>query len=325
MNVLLLYAYAVEQADRLAGLLSPRWCVATHHEREPGDDLPAKLAAADVVISPRFPAGLPPTPKLKLIQSPVAGLDKIDPARVPDDCAVCNVFEHEIGVSEFALLAMLEWSIRIAEISARFRAGSWQDGVAALGPTHGELYGKTVGIIGAGHIGSAIAERAQAFGMKTYAITRTAKPHPAFDRVAAAGDLDALLPECDFIVVACPLTEATRGLLDRRRLALCKTSAVIINLARGHVIEEEALYQALKNRSIGGAVIDVWYTYPGPEDERPRPSTYPFHELDNIIMTPHCSSWSEGLLGRRWSVIADNLENLADGKPLRNLVDIKAS
>ena len=91
MNVLLLYAYAVEQANRLRDLLSPRWTVATHHETDPADTLPAKLAAADVVISPRFPASLPPTPRLKLIQSPVAGLDKIDPDRVPADCAVCNV------------------------------------------------------------------------------------------------------------------------------------------------------------------------------------------------------------------------------------------
>lgn len=322
MNVLMLYSYAVEQKDRLRGLLDADFEIQCHLETDPAPALVEKLGRAEVVISPRFALGLPPAPRLGLIQSPVAGYDKIDPRAVPENCAVCNVFEHEIGVAEYALLAMLEWTIRLSQIDQRFRAGSWQDGVAALGPRHGELYGKTLGIIGVGHIASAIAQRAAGFGVTTIGVTRNPKPSDGFDQVSTMAELDDLLPRCDFVILACPLTPDTTGLLDARRLELCKNNAVIINLARGPVIDEQALFQALKNRRIGGAVLDVWYQYPSPEDSSPRPSKYPFHELDNVVMTPHCSSWSEGLLERRWEIIARNMRSHALGQPLRNIVTL---
>jgi phosphoglycerate dehydrogenase-like enzyme len=116
------------------------------------------------------------------------------------------------------------------------------------------------------------------------------------------------------------LNAETRGLIDRRRLGLMKRSAVLINVARGEVVAEDALYEALRDRVIAGAVIDTWYVYPAAGEPDPYPSRRPFHELPNVIMTPHASGWTDKLLGRRWRVMADNLERLAAGQELRNVV-----
>jgi phosphoglycerate dehydrogenase-like enzyme len=264
---------------------------------------------------------LPSAPKLKLIQTPVSGYDRLEPATLPPDCVVCNVHEHETGIGEYAMLAMLEWSIGLARLDAGFRRGDWTGGVAVAGNTHVELSGKRLGIIGFGRIGQALARRAKAFDMQVSAVTRM--PRPAgqpIDELAGMDKLDALLGRSDFIVVTCPINGETRGLVDARRLRLCKPSAVIINVARAQVIEEEALYQALRDRVIAGAVLDVWYSYPTPADNAPRPSRFPFHELPNLIMTPHCSAWTDGLIERRWRFIAGNLDRFARNEELRNIV-----
>jgi phosphoglycerate dehydrogenase-like enzyme len=263
---------------------------------------------------------LPAAPRLGFIQSPVAGHDRIDFTALPAGCKVANVFEHDVGVSEHALLAMLEWQIRLRAIEARFRAGSWQDGVSALGPTHGELMGKTIGVIGVGHIARAIAVRATPFGTRLIGVTRTPKPEAGFEWVRGMTDLQLFLAECDFVVVACPLSSETTDLIAAAELACCKPTAVIMNFARGLVVNEDALYDALRSKQIGGAVIDVWYNNPPRPGVDVAPSKHPFDALDNVIMTPHSSSWSDGLLPWRWAVIAENLENFADDKPLRNLV-----
>ena len=99
-----------------------------------------------------------------------------------------------------------------------------------------------------------------------------------------------------------------------------KPGAVLINVARGALIDEQALFEALRERRIGGAALDTWYRYPSPEEPAVRPAERPFHELDNVVMTPHCSGWTEGLMARRFALIGDNLERLAAGRPLLNQV-----
>jgi len=165
-----------------------------------------------------------------------------------------------------------------------------------------------------------VARRARAFGMTVGAITRTPRPSELADWVAPMTALETRLPECDFLVIACPLNAETRGLIDRRQFGSMKRSAVLINVARGEVVAEDALYEALRDRVISGAVIDTWYVYPRAGEPDPYPSRRPFHELPNVIMTPHASGWTDRLLGRRWRVMADNLERLAAGQELRNVV-----
>jgi phosphoglycerate dehydrogenase-like enzyme len=132
--------------------------------------------------------------------------------------------------------------------------------------------------------------------------------------------LHAVLAESDFVLLALPLDDSTHGVIGARELAQMKPTGVIINVARGGLIDESALFQACRDKRIGGAAIDAWYRYPRANNPRGRPSTLPFHELDNVVMTPHASAWTDGLRPRRNRVIAENLDRLARGDPLLNVV-----
>jgi phosphoglycerate dehydrogenase-like enzyme len=129
-----------------------------------------------------------------------------------------------------------------------------------------------------------------------------------------------MLPECDFVVPAIAQGPETEGLPDARRLALMKRSAFLVNIARGAVLDEDAVYAALRDRRIGGAAVDVWWRYPSESEPKRRPSHHPFHELPNVIMTPHCSGWTEGMVARRWAEVAGNINRFVRGEPLDNVV-----
>ena len=279
------------------------------------------FARAEILVSVDFAAGLPPMPKLRLVHIPAAGLDAVDLAAVPQGCRVCNVFEHDIGVSEYVMAAMLYFTIGLVSKSERFRSGSWTDSPRVGAPFRPELAGRTVGLIGYGHIGRAVARRAKAFGLRVMALARTRRDlDPPPDWLGEPAELPALLEAADFVVIACPLNEATRGLIGRSEFAHMKPDAVLINVARGPIVDEDALYEALASRTIRGAVLDVWYRYPEPGAAAVRPARRPFHHLDNVVMTPHCSGWTEGLMERRFAVIIDNIQRLRDGRPLLNQV-----
>jgi len=129
-----------------------------------------------------------------------------------------------------------------------------------------------------------------------------------------------MLPACDFVVLCTALGPETEGLIDARRLALMKRSAFLVNIARGQIVDEGAIYAALRDRRIGGAALDVWWQYPDAAEPERRPSRYPFHELRNVIMTPHCSGWTEGMVARRWAEVAGNINRFIRGEPLINVV-----
>lgn len=165
-----------------------------------------------------------------------------------------------------------------------------------------------------------VALRAAAFGVRLVATRsrgRTLPVPPGFAWVGGAEDIDTLLKESDYVVVACPLTQHTTGLLDARRLHIMKSTAVLINVARGPVVDQDALFAALQSKAIRGAALDVWYRYPhgGVDLTGVRPSVHPFHELDSdtVIMTPHSSGWTEEQEWRKAAQIAANLDAIADG------------
>jgi phosphoglycerate dehydrogenase-like enzyme len=233
---------------------------------------------------------------------------------------VCNCFEHEIGIAEFVLGAMLEWTIDLRGMDARLRRGDWR-GSHLCGPRHGELHGRTLGILGYGRIGREVARRAQAFGMRLLAVSRT--PRAADEMVGEVQGMEHLghlLEASDFVVVTLPLAADTAGLLDAGAFARMKRSAVLINVSRGAIVDEQALFDALQSGRIAGAVIDVWYRYPPQHRPEGHPFSLPFHQLPNILMTPHASAWTDGLLPRRNRAIAENLNRLARGMPLLNVV-----
>jgi len=312
----------VDNDGRLALIpqyLKTSWTVdvANHENR---NELENKLLDADAVISMNWPNDMPAAPKLKLLQLPGAGTDDISFEAVPAQAAVCNVFEHEIGIAEYVLSAMLQWTVGIPRMDAAIRRGEWY-GSHLSGPRHGELYGQTLLIVGYGRIGREVAKRARAFGMRVLACSRTPGAGDSFvDGVRPMHELDTVLAEADFIVLAVPLDASTTNLIDERRITKMKSSAFIVNVARGALINEKALYQACRDHRIGGAAIDTWYRYPADGKAVGDPSNVPFRELENVIMTPHGSGWTHALLPRRCRSIAQNLDRLARGEPLANVV-----
>ncbi len=278
------------------------------------------LESADALISMSWRAGQVHAPRLRLLHLPGAGTDDIDFVCVPPQTSVCNCFGHEIGIAEYALGAMLELTVKLRAMDAALRAGDWS-GSYLCGPRHGELHGKTLGLVGYGHIAREIARRADAFGMRLRACSRSARvDEPWVGRVEDMRGLDRLLADSDYIVITAPLNEHTRGLIDARAIDRMKRTAYIVNVARGAIVDEAALYEALRERRIGGAAIDVWYRYPQQGQRGGQPSAFPFAELDNVIMTPHASAWTDGLLPRRNRMIADNLNRLARGEALLDVV-----
>lgn len=311
---------ATTRAEQLKALLTTEFNIVTWAEGEPFEDFVALAPKADAFVGGRIKGDWPPIPNLKLYQIPFTGYDWIGPAQVPADCQVCNTFEHEGTIAEYVFCTMLEWEFGITKSDRLFREVGWKGRVPGTGPTHGELYGKTIGIVGYGHIGQEVARRARAFGMRCVAVTRTIRStEEPLEWIDTMQSLERLLGESDYVLIGLPLSDETRGLFNTDRLAQMKPDGVLINVGRGHIIEEEALYDALSNRRIGGAVIDVWYGYASEDNPDRMPWNFPFNDLDNIVMTPHNSALSETMHNRRWQFIAANLDRFNRGEPLENI------
>ena len=320
-RVALLGPIACEQEALLRSKLTSPVAVAAFPGPEWSAECVAGLARADILVTLRYHRSMPPVPKVRFVQVAGAGCDEIDFDRLPAGAIVSNAFGHEDAVAEYVILAMLLWCTRFAEAERTFRAGSWARSGRTGSPPVEEVGGKTVGIIGYGHIGRAVARRAGALGARVLVCTRSRDVGPA--AVRHVGDLahvDALLRESDFVVLCCPLVPETSGLIDARRLGLMRENAVLINVARGQLVDERALFEALQARTIAGAILDTWYHYPTPENPNPAPSRFPFHELSNVYMTPHSSAWTTQMLSRRWGTIADNIDRVVRGEIPHNVV-----
>ena len=284
------------------------------------------LNNADVLVAMGFSARMAAAaPRLRLMQVPGAGLDRIDRAALRPGTHLANAYGHEAGIAEYVIGAMIALTRTFARLDARLRRGEWESQWAighAAPPLWPELGGKTLGILGFGHIGQALARRALAFDMRICAMRSQAMPD-ALTGVAFVGGperLDDVLKEADFLAITLPLSPATHHLLDERRLRLLKPTAILINVGRAEICEEVALYQTLVSGRIAGAALDVWYRYPSTR-ETSLPATQPFHTLDNVMMTPHVSGWTEGMLDARARLIAENIARIARGEPPLNAID----
>jgi phosphoglycerate dehydrogenase-like enzyme len=278
------------------------------------DERDAALASAEVLITVRFNAEFArKTPRVRLIVCPAAGTEEIDRALLPAGVELVSGGGQEIPIAEHVLGGLIALRHRFFESDRKLRAGEWAYGYHRPRAYIEELHHARLGIIGYGRIGKEIARLAEAFGMHWHAVTL----HPekaASARVRALADpaaVDALVRESDAIAICCELSPITRGLLDARRLGLMKPTAVLVNVARGAIAVERDLYEALKARRIAGAALDVWYKYPKAPDDKVLPSEFPFWELDNVIMTPHCSGWTEPARDRKLAQIAAVITNFA--------------
>jgi phosphoglycerate dehydrogenase-like enzyme len=302
------------QALRLRALLG------VGHEVVPMQKLPAEGPIhADVLVSTHLTAEEAGRLECRLLQTPSAGLDGLALSALPPSCTACNVFEHEIPVAEYAIFAVLEHVLQLEALPAQLDARTWP-AVLADRPFHGEAHGRSMTLVGFGHIGRMIATRARALGIRITAVTRRGQPDAAADRSLPAARLHEVLPETDVLVLCCPLDDATRGLIGAAELAAMKPSALLINVARAEVVEEQALFEALRDRRIARAAVDVWYRYPKPGETECPSSRFPFHTLLNLRATPHIAGWTEGLMERRYAFIAQNIRRLETGAPLQNVV-----
>jgi len=189
---------------------------------------------------------------------------------------------------------------------------------------HTELGHQTLGLLGFGHIAQTLAHRAKAFGMRVHAANRSPIQNPLVDQAFGLNELHAFMASADAIVVTLPLTPQTQGMVDAQAIGAMRPDAVLLNVGRGAVIDEQALYEALAGRRIGGAVIDTWYQYPTPTQAEAAPSRFDFAVLDNVVMTPHMSGWTAGTVRRRQETIADNIARLAQGRALLNVLKAPA-
>jgi len=219
---------------------------------------------------------------------------------------------------------MLALTRGFPRLDAALRRGAWESQWAVGPPPPApwpELAGKTLGIVGYGRIGQGVARRARAFDMQVLAIRRDVarSAADALDLLGGMEIFDEVLRRADYLVLTLPLTPATRGLIREAQLGLMKPTAMLVNVSRGEIVDELALYQALAGRRLAGAALDVWYRYP--TDAAPTlPARQPFHELPNVLMTPHVSGWTDGMLEARAQLIAQNIARASRGEPPLNLI-----
>ena len=288
------------------------------HLPGPAEMLKGAHAVITTVFTPEMGRA---SDSLMAILLPAAGYENIARDAVPPGCVVANAYEHEAPIAEWVVMAMVALDHEVLKADRTFRAGSWEMWPARHGSFR-ELQGQTLGVVGLGRIGIRVAQVARFLGMRCVAATRTvpAKLPAYLDKIVGMDRLHEALAESDFVLVGTPLRAETRGLIGEREIAAMKRSAYLINPARGPIVDEKALYEALRDARLGGAAIDTWWSYPQGKDDSPRPSAYPFWELENVLMTPHQSGATNGTAMRRGRVVAANIDRLYRGEPLVNVV-----
>jgi glycerate dehydrogenase len=276
-----------------------------------GDDVYERVADADVLILNKVKITervLDAAKKLKLICIFATGYDNIDiKAAKERNIAVCNVPGYSTdSVALFTVATVLSLITHLREYNDYVRSGDYTKfGLPnRLVPVYHEIKGKTWGIIGLGNIGKAVARVAEALGARVIANKRT--PDPDYECV----DIDTLCRESDIITIHCPLNDGTRGLIDEKRIALMKRDVVIINEARGAVVNEHDIARAIKKGTIGAFGSDVYSTEPFAND-------HPFYEIKdkyNVLFTPHAAWGSFESRLRCISIICDNIKAYLNGE-----------
>lgn len=238
--------------------------------------------------------------QVQWIHSLSAGLENVlFPELVESPVLMTNakgVFARSLG--EFALAGMLYFAKHLDRMRQQQKAGEWKPFDVD------ELHGATLGVIGYGSIGRAAAEKALTFGMHVLGLGSS----------ASREELEEALRSSDYLLIAAPLTPETRGLLGPNELAMLKPNCVLINLGRGPVVVESALIEALRERRIRGAVLDVF-------DQEPLPPGHPFWTMDNVLLSPHCADNTATWMDDAMDLFVENFDNWTNGAELVNVVD----
>ncbi|MGH7121960.1 MAG: D-2-hydroxyacid dehydrogenase [Acetobacteraceae bacterium] len=277
-------------------------------------ELRAAASAAEALIAPPGPlaASLPlVAPALQLIFCTTAGVDALAPfERLPRGVTlVCNRGIHGEKAGEYAIMAILMLAMHLPALIGAQGRSMWEPRYTST------LAGRRVTVLGLGTLGAAAAARARSFAMSVTGISLRGRDHPACQRTLPASKLDDVLPESEFLLLACPLTKLTRGILNDRRLSLLPPAAGVVNIGRGALIVEDALADLLVAGHLGGAVLDVFAS-------EPLAPTHRFWRTPNLLVTPHISAddpttYNQRTLDRFLTALAA----VRRGEAPRNLVD----
>jgi phosphoglycerate dehydrogenase-like enzyme len=279
------------------------------------------LRETEVILgNPVVPASiLERAPRFRWLQLTSAGADRLidsDLVRSPTVTVTTASGIHATPISEYVIGAMITFAKSFQRSFRAQQERTWRP----YWPR--ELEDATVGILGLGAIGGRVAELARALGMRVLAVRRSAERratgteagHPSVDELLPLSDLPYVLAESDYVVLAVPLTEESRHMIGAEELRAMKPTAVIVNIARGPVIDQDALIAALKSGEIAGAALDV-------TDPEPLPPESELWGMENVMITPHISGGTPRYMERAIDLFCDNLGKYLAGEPLRNVVD----
>jgi phosphoglycerate dehydrogenase-like enzyme len=276
-------------------------------------DAQVLVTSNDVIVDPRFPRQALPerAPRLKWIHVIGAGIEPLLPLDwLPQQVILTNNSGvHFDKATESTTMILLMLNSRMPEIAGNQRRCLWNQ---IFTPT---IRGKTALVIGVGDMGAAVAAAARSLGLTVLGIRRSGQPHELVDEMFAIGELEAVLPRADFVVVAAPLTSETVNLMDHRRFGLMKRGAAFFNFGRAGSVDHHALMESLNDGHLSGAVIDV-------VDKEPLDPGSPLWSAKNLTIMPHVSSDDLDLyLPKTFDLVFRNLERLRTNQPLLNLVD----
>jgi phosphoglycerate dehydrogenase-like enzyme len=326
VHVLSTLSFPDELLDRLRAV-SPQLVVA-QHDAASADEVPPQLWD-QVEVLYTFSAVPDPAriPRLRWVQLHSAGVNQVlnTPLWSSDVVITTTSGIHAPTIAEYVLMMMLAFAHRLPRMFHYQARGEWPSRRWQKFLPR-ELRGATVGVIGYGSIGREIGRLAHAFGMRVLALRRGGAGGPASyelsglaggdepDRLYTPDQLTEMLPECDYVVLAVPYTSATHHLIDQAALHAMKPTAVLINIARGAVVDEAALIRALREGWIAGAALDVF-------EQEPLPADSPLWTLEDVIISPHVAGFTPHYDDRATALFAENLRRYLAGEPLLNQVE----
>ena len=295
--------------------LGPRFAARSlgirHFEVKNGADLAARIGEADVIVVSGLWQNtlLDHAPRLRFVQSISAGINQYDQSafRAKGVRLASAQGVNEVAVSEHAMALMLALKRHIHVGRDNQARQHWRPMIADIGAREDELRGKTLLVVGMGRIGGRLARLAKAFEMRVIGVRRGASGDagPA-DRIEPIARLGEVLPQADIIALTCPLTPETTGLIGASALARMKPGAVLINVARGAVVDEPALIEALKAGRIAAAGLDVTV-------EEPLPASSPLWRMENVLITPHTAGETQAYEDNVLDILLENLDRLWRG------------
>lgn len=280
------------------------------------EELRTRAPEADVIVVSGLwdNAVLEGNDRLRLVQSISAGVDQYDQAafrRAGVRLASAQGVNAN-AVSDHAMALILSLTRLLPQARDNQAKHHWRGMIGHIPDREDELPGKTLLVVGLGRIGGRLARLGKAFGMRVIGLRRDPAAGGEADTVRAMSDLKAVLPEADFVALTCPLTPETTGLIDAEAFSLMKPTARLINVARGRVVDEAALVEAMRRGAIGGAALDTVV-------EEPLPAASPLWDLPGVFITPHSAGETQAYEDNVLDILLENMDRLRRGEAtLRN-------